>query len=345
MAHHKFRTTFTFDGKRHEVGAGSEEALAAAKAAKLRQLEMGQDLVAGRMPVSDWATQYIDTCRKDFVSREYATNLRSLAKVMNGHIGGLRVQDVRKAHCMSVVSGMVSDGYSQEYISKVKGFMSSMFEEAADNGMIERNPARNLKQRGGAKGAPKKQRRPLTDAEREAMLACGERLGGAVDAYIRLMLFFGLRPSEAARVQGVHFDTKLQKLHVMGTKSARAERDVPIPGHLLEWAQGMQSLGFGYAMGQPHSKSSLHRLWDHQIRRGIDIAKGCRVYRNQVLEPRWLPKEVTAYYLRHTYASDLIGKGVPKDVVSLLLGHEDTGITDNYIRMTDAAFASVLEKI
>jgi len=105
---------------------------------------------------------------------------------------------------------------------------------------------------------PVKERRPVTEVERNAILECSERLGEEVRDYIILLLDFGLRPSEAGRALERHFDLDnpvdisdkqlannpdsdskkiIPVLNIIGSKSDNATRKVPVPANKLEWAK------------------------------------------------------------------------------------------------------------
>jgi len=64
-----------------------------------------------------------------------------------------------------------------------------------------------------------------------------------------------------------------------------------------------------------------------------------------VKPPYVLAADLTAYCLRHSYASDRIADGISKEIVSLLMGHGDVIITDVYIDLTPEMFADALKKI
>ena len=65
----------------------------------------------------------------------------------------------------------------------------------------------------------------------------------------------------------------------------------------------------------------------------------------QDTSPFVLAEDLTAYCLRHRYASDMIAKGIPKEVVSLIMGHADIDITDIYIKLTREMIDDALAKL
>ena len=68
-----------------------------------------------------------------------------------------------------------------------------------------------------------------------------------------------------------------------------------------------------------------------------DIAAGAELYRNQVIK-HMIDQEITPYYLRHTYATELAENSVDIKTAQYLLGHSD-------IKMTAEIYTHVTEKM
>jgi len=75
------------------------------------------------------------------------------------------------------------------------------------------------------------------------------------------------------------------------------------------------------------TKTYIRKLW-HSFHRETDIIMGAELYRNKIIT-NVLPMEVTAYYLRHTFATDLFEMGVDLKTAQYLLGHADIKTTAN----------------
>lgn len=67
-------------------------------------------------------------------------------------------------------------------------------------------------------------------------------------------------------------------------------------------------------------------MWD-SVRREMNLAMGCRTYRNKLVPPYPLADDFTLYNLRHTYCTDLEKMGVPINIASRFMGHANIGIT------------------
>ena len=125
-------------------------------------------------------------------------------------------------------------------------------------------------------------------------------------------------------------------LHIRGTKTANADRFVPIPE---DFYQKIKKTPQGRNIcltraGTPYNTISYRRLF-HRLRREMNIALGCRVYRNQLIPPFPLAEDFVPYCLRHTYCTDLQKKGVDIRTAQYLMGHADIQMTANIYTHAD----------
>ena len=125
-------------------------------------------------------------------------------------------------------------------------------------------------------------------------------------------------------------------LHIRGTKSGNADRNVPLPDELYERIKNAPK--FDYiskdTKGNKLTKSSLKCALKAR-RREMNISMGCRVFRNELVPPYPLAEDFVPYCLRHTYCSNLCKKGVDIRVAQYLMGHSDIRLTANIYTHTD----------
>ena len=82
------------------------------------------------------------------------------------------------------------------------------------------------------------------------------------------------------------------------------------------------------------------------MKREMNIAMGCKVYRNQVLKPHWVADDLVPYCLRHTYCTELQDAGVPINVAKELMGHTDISVTARiYTHQSEKSFNDARDKI
>jgi len=141
--------------------------------------------------------------------------------------------------------------------------------------------------------------------------------GHSLEGPVRTILGLGLRRSEMIRLEwsDINFDDSI--VRVRGTKTSNALREVPLPKKLAKYLRTCdQTDGVSNVLcntnGQPWNKDSLNS----SIRRFRATKK--------------LPFDWNFQMLRATYGSLLVQKGIPIAHVSMVLGHSDVRITQNW---------------
>jgi len=92
------------------------------------------------------------------------------------------------------------------------------------------------------------------------------------------------------------------------------------------------------------TKQRYERSWDSIIR-AMNIEAGAKMYRNAIIEPV-LDVNLSPYYLRHTYATNLAEMGVNLRTAQYLLGHANMNTTAKvYTHVTNKMLDTAREKI
>lgn len=324
------RKSFTFEGKRYFVKGRTEEEAIIKRAEKKKELESGRVVIASSMTVADWAYRAVDTYKtrqKEITRKVYISRMRHCVLE---EIGTMPLKSVKPIHCQEVLN--LQAGKSKAQIAEVCQILKFIFGKAYENGLIATNPAEHIIKPIGTKAY----RRAITDNEREHLL----KVAGSDPRFtiFLLMLYCGCRPSEAIEAQGLDISTMdgYPVLHIRGTKTARADRYVPIPNQLYQNIKNTEP--FSYICpnnaGHKHTQKSFQRAWSH-LRREMNISMGCRVYRNQLIPPLPLADDFVPYDLRHTYCTDLQKKGVDIRTAQYLMGHTDIRMTANIYTHAD----------
>ena len=147
------------------------------------------------------------------------------------------------------------------------------------------------------------------------------------------MLYCGLRPHETAYIQGK--DVNGNVLHVRGTKSADADRYIPIPEVLKEVLPeiGDEEYFIKSLSGvSPIKESHRRKMWNSfkkELGRYIDVAG-----------------DLVPYCLRHTYCTDLQDAGIPINVAREFMGHSTISLTSKvYTHHSETTFFKAAEQI
>lgn len=324
------RKSFTFEGKRYFVKGRTEEEAIIKRAEKKKELESGRVVVASSMTVSDWAYRAVDTYKtrqKEITKKKYVGNMRH--NILE-QIGAMPLKSVKPIHCQEVLN--MQAGKSKAQIAEVCQTLKFIFGKAYENGLIATNPAEHIIKPIGTKTY----RRTITNHEREHLLKVADN--DPRFTLFLLMLYCGCRPSEAMEAQGRDISKMdgYPVLHIRGTKTARADRYVPIPNEFYQKIKKTEPFSYiaPNAAGRKHSESSYKRVCAN-LRREMNISMGCQVYRNQLIPPLPLADDFVPYDLRHTYCTDLQKKGVDIRTAQYLMGHADIKMTANIYTHAD----------
>lgn len=335
------RLRFTYNGERYAVYGHTQTELAQKAAEKKRELEtlrrQGKD-----KSVMAWRDEWLDLYKKGKV----APGTFSSYKAVLSHLDlTMPVRDVRPSHLQKIVNGLT--GKSNSLIHKFCVLVKELFEAAVDEGLCITNPAKKLTPAKGTTHA----RRPLTTPERRLI----EKVAPSSDAgpYVALMLYAGCRPGEAGIVQGKDVNIEEGTLHVRGTKTAAADRYVPISEKLMPYLVGLKQNEFAVKdyYGNPTTPQARKGLWKRFMRE-LNLAAGAKVGRPNKNTPHDIPLEellaadLQPYLLRHTFCTDLEAAGVPINVARDLMGHSSITITSKiYTHRSDAALQDAARKI
>lgn len=299
----RYSSTFTFEGRRYYCKGATQREADQKAALRRADLEAGRAAASSRT-VSSWWPEYLAT----YHARASAQARRDYDSIYRHaiapHIGAQALKSARSATLQRILNNLTDK--SPSYVKKAKILLCGLFRTAYENELIPRDPARDL--RLPVLKDPR-ERRALTPDERAAFLEAVDEL--KVCEILRLIYYTGLRPSEAARVQLEDFDRERRVLHVRGTKTKAATRDVPVP--LAYEIPDGSGLAFPGRYGKAQTSTALFWRWTITHDR-MDEILGHKT-------------DLTAYCLRHDYCTRLQEAGVPIDVARRLMGHSSIEIT------------------
>ena len=272
------------------------------------------------MKLNEWAELCVSTYKPNLKkgTKYYSTFHSRLRNCVLAYLGDMEIEDIKPIDCQMCINHQI--GKSAYYISQTKQMMNFLFERAIDNYIIGRNPARNIVKPKGTVTA----RRSLTDDERKAFL---EAVEDPVNLPFAFMYYCGLRPSESRNIKESDLIeiAGVPTLHIRGTKTKNAVRDVPLTDDLSRLIQ--------------NSLKSPNRSPQGYI---------CKIS-NETLKRRWkkLKKQMggasdlVPYCFRHTFCTDLQKKGIDVRVAQKLMGHSKIDLTSTIYSHLDTELFTI----
>lgn len=337
MKDYKYRKRFTHDGKTYNVYADTLEELGRKTAEKLQALKTQQKKTSD-ITVKDWTERCIETYKtnqSEITRKKYVSRINHCILL---HIGNMRVKDVTPIHCQQIMN--LQAGNSKAQINEVANALKFIFSHAVFNDIISKDPTLLLKKPKGTYSP----RRALTVFERTILdeVASKDRRF----YWTLLMLYCGCRPMEACECKGsdLYLFGDQPMLHIRGTKTVNADRSVPVPSFLWQIIKDTPKKDFisVYTSGKQITPDNRGRLWRY-LWRQMNLHAGTETYRNQLIEPYLIPKDITPYCLRHTFCTDLVRKKVDIRIAQKLMGHSDISLTANiYTHVSDEDTISAL---
>jgi integrase len=306
-------------------------------------------------PFYRWAEEWLDVYKKPNIEKGTYSEIKGiLDRFFIPYIGNMNIGDIRLPHIQNCLNEL--EGYSKSYVRRAQLYIKACFQTAWEAEMINRSPCIGLKP---PKTAQKIDRRPLTDEElRYFMEAIQVHHKGA---FFGILYACGLRPGEARALIWDNINIEKKTLSVTQAfaektnelkppKTEAGKRTIPIPDWYMDILKSIprneSPYVFQTAKGNPLDSKRYNLVWKTLLRE-MEIKAGAELYRNKIIKPSGIiGNDLTAYNLRHTYATELVKKGVDIKTAQYLLGHSDIRVTMNiYAHVTDTMIETAREKI
>lgn len=307
------------NGKRKYFRGTTKREAEAKRESARRQLSLGMNL-GDRTTVKQLSKMWIES-KLDLKKRSKETIEGIVNRYILPEIGDYRVRDVRPLHIARVMGSVKN--YSGSTRKKVYQFLVGIFDEAVDNGMIEKTPVLK-KYRPNIRGGNEVQ--PLTEAQ------CKELVDAVKDTraypFVLLLLYTGLRRGEALGLMWSDIDFNKKLLRVDRSivypnsnkrgeidnmmKTEKAHRVLPLSDEILEvlknYKRNCKSIYvFPMADGSFMSESAFRRMWELVTRR--------------------VSFDLHPHQLRHTCITNWFSKGLDLEQCAEFAGHASADIT------------------
>lgn len=316
-------------------GASEDEALAA-REEYIRQLSSCH-LAPENVLFSEYATRWVQAYKSHLTDGPYNTHVRMCNRFLE-NIGNPLIRDVRPTDISAFYQ--LFAGRSSSTIHAARDTIRGVFKAALADGIIDKDPTASVDPPRGSKGT----HREITKEERALIHAADHRLRPAV----LVMLYAGLRRGEAMALdidrdvdfkamtitvrEAVRFDQQGRPM-IVQPKTAAGVRTVPMLQGLADELRGRHGLLCPSADGALMTESAWERAWESYLYTLGETKNGCS--RRWAQKP-WLPVEIRAHDLRHSYCTMLYDSNVDLKTAMLWMGHADQTMTMNiYTHLTE----------
>ena len=330
---------YTPEGKpKRKLVYGKTQSEVRDKANELRmQHNMGIEL-DNDITVADWAETWLKAYKSGV---EYNT-LYAYSFIVKNYViktlGGMKLKDIKTAHLQQIVNSNKDKSW---VVKNFKLTVNQMFEQAAINDLIVKNPAKGIKLP-MFKGKSKK--RAFTDDE--VAKICSLELKPMDKCFIMLLLYTGMRKGEALALGKSSIDENFTMITVDKTvifkanaseikgnpKTAAGIRTIPILAPLKNVLRDyVESLGtellFPSMTGGTMSDTAYRHMW----------RRFCKAMGTD---------EITAHIFRHNFATILYNAGVDVKAAQSILGHSSITVTmDIYTHLSDKNKSDAMDKL
>ena len=202
---------------------------------------------------------------------------------------------------------------SKETVRKLHGILVQILRDAAYDGYIEKDPTYKIKIDGSVP-AKKEEDKYIKIKEYLDLIEYFKSRDEHSYIFLFILAITGARFSEVLNMK--YEDLKFNKIHLPGTKTENADRNVEVNPKDVELIQAKLK-------NHPRRMDGyIFNISHNGVKRSMNYAK------KQIgMKDR---DKVTTYALRHTHCSYLISQGIPIEYISKRLGHSSISITLKY---------------
>jgi len=322
--------------------------------------------------VEDWCPTWIEVYKATLTRQNRESYEARMRLHICPHIGHMKIKDVKNSDLISIVNML--QGQKRKSVEKILQAVKQFFRDAMDEGLIERNPAVNLRM--PKKTTKKKKNRPFSKEEVEIIFkAINQHKYGP---FMETLYYTGLRSGELAAVKRCDVDLELQRLHITDAVSKdddnkyflsgstkgeklRGEnydddenivpRIVPIPNKfmptIIKLCKGLKDDDLLFPWKGGCLSSGTRQSWWGTFKRQCYIEAGVKVgkWGKVIPDPSLFDDTLPMRCFRNTYSTNLRSVGIDKTGREDLLGHKRTDVNDLYTAWSEEDFIRMAKNI
>lgn len=313
------------------------------------KLSIGSVTENSKMLFGEWFSLWMEEYKKFSIKAgTYETYRQYYNSLIKPDFSEMRLSDIRCVDIQRLFNSLYEKGYSSSTIKIVFVLINGALHRAEINGMLERNPAKNIQL---PKAKSKFSRNALT-REQQKIFSDFSKESKMHDLFA-LMLRTGLRNGELRALKYNDIDFENHVLHIRRTlkyidhrgffedtpKTRSSVRDIPLTKNITSLLNAQNPSEhspneyiFKNSKGKPLCRDSVQYELDKIIKR--------------INESGYNFERITPHVFRHTFATRAIEAGMSPQVLKTILGHSSLAITmDLYSHVMPDIRANEMERI
>lgn len=327
--------------KKYKYVYGSTQKEANLKADEVRaSLRKGMDLASSNDSFVVWADYWL-TYKKNEVSTDRYNALVPRVQVWKDALSFARISQIKPFDLQTILfsisakNPLTSKPMAKKTIRSYIQIITSIFDFAIDNRIIDFNPATKLK---APQGATESHRRALTEEERQWVMEFEHRAKPSA----MLMMLSGLRRGEATALQWNDIDFEKNTITVTKSYNFKSKefkkpknnksRVVTVPQILIDYLKTLEKTSpfvLTTAKGTMMTDDAWKRLFQSYMT-DLNLQYGNFVTVPNKFAPTKAPmmiKPFTPHELRHTFCTIMYEAGIDVLTAKEQMGHSDVKTT------------------
>lgn len=293
-----------------------------------------------RGSVEAYLTSWLKVAKNEVRPATYVQYEVSVRCHLKPRLGHTQLTKLTPQHIREFVAAEVEAGLSPTTAKLARAVLRRALELAVEDGIIYRNPAKVIRQKGTASPTPKFKGKYLTEEQARAFLAAMR--GHRLEVLYSVALALGLRRGEVLGLRwcDIDFDKgtmsvtgsllrigKATSLQRVATKTEESNRTIRVPTPLLTAlrAQRVRQLEERLKAGTAWKGNEWDLVFTSDVGTGIE-PRNLNRQLTSLLKKVGLPN-IRFHDTRHTAAVLMLAQGIPLKVVSQVLGHSKIATT------------------
>ena len=288
-------------------------------------------LATENLRFEEWSDAWFEN-HKDNITATTQEGYKYTLRILKDHFGRRKLSEIKAMDIEQFLKKLRRDGKSDSTLAQCRGMLYQIFNKAAANDIILKNPVAYADK---MRKQPKKRKEAYTADEVRILLR--DLPENKIGWSIRLMLCTGMRGQEMLGLEPRHIakdgssiNIEQAVVRIKGSvaigepKSQDSYRTIPVPDNVQYCARLLRENGDKFIWespkkpGSPCNPSYFSKLF----KEAIGSVEGVRV--------------LTPHSCRHTFISQMQALGVSMETIQSIAGHADMDMTRHYLHVEES---------